>query len=465
MADRGTQNVQRLNGTVAAIEDLQRTSEKHQASSSKVILVLWEAVKALQEELKITTARLVFVESVINIEEENRVEGDGDEGAEAARGSTGTGEASADPVQASINAATQQSRELVDGKIVKDVVNATYMHLLGISALAKKNIPGYPQANEEWPTDAATGRRLLRFKWNVSVKDPVNAVGIATVKDTIRASGAERDRDCAPYLPKILDAHLLDRIATKFHYMAKQHKNYQTHDAPSNSVGDGGEGGHGDDDGFGGEREEQREGSDGEGEVVRMQGAGRRARAVAVAAQRQRKAKGTEWGDPKYAAAFVVNAQSDNEDEYKDGERPAGTPIRFRRRRPGWRSALLQRLYQEVDARKDPAPDQARMMVERVLGADLEKIKPPKAQLKYRVRAWMVKDEILQANPDWMESRRVARNGKLWGDEEDPVEDLRLRTPVLPRLLIVTDVGQTPLFAAHSPPLDAHLPFSDHFLS
>ncbi|EJF60224.1 hypothetical protein DICSQDRAFT_63569 [Dichomitus squalens LYAD-421 SS1] len=29
----------------------------------------------------------------------------------------------------------------------------------------------------------------------------------------------------------------------------------------------------------------------------------------------------------------------------------------------------------------------------------------------------------------------------------------------------VTDAGQTPLFAAHSPPLDAHLPFLDHFLS
>ncbi|TBU55427.1 hypothetical protein BD310DRAFT_684247 [Dichomitus squalens] len=32
-------------------------------------------------------------------------------------------------------------------------------------------------------------------------------------------------------------------------------------------------------------------------------------------------------------------------------------------------------------------------------------------------------------------------------------------------MIRVTDVGQTPLFAAHSLPFDAHLPFPDRFLS
>ncbi|EJF66371.1 hypothetical protein DICSQDRAFT_34653, partial [Dichomitus squalens LYAD-421 SS1] len=80
-------------------------------------------------------------------------------------------------------------------------------------------------------------------------------------------------------------------------------------------------------------------------------------------------------------------------------------------------------LYDEVDARPDPSPDQAQLMKERVLGTDLEKVKPPKARLKNRVRAWMVKADVLEANPNWMESGRVARNGTLWGEEEDPVEE------------------------------------------
>ncbi|EJF55784.1 hypothetical protein DICSQDRAFT_175537 [Dichomitus squalens LYAD-421 SS1] len=51
----------------------------------------------------------------------------------------------------------------------------------------------------------------------------------------------------------------------------------------------------------------------------------------------------------------------------------------------------------------------------------------------------------------------------------DPSTDKRASTEAAPSRRTVyhtvMDVGQTPLFAAHSPPLDAHLPFSDHFLS
>ncbi|TBU42320.1 hypothetical protein BD309DRAFT_192463 [Dichomitus squalens] len=409
------QHMQRLNGAIARLEDLGTVFETFQSNATKALRVLREEVKELREELKITNGRVGFVESLIDIEEE------GENEVEEGEGVAGEvlGEVLLDPVQESINA-NQQSKELADGKAIKDVVNETYQLLLGIPKLYKKYLPAYPDGEEEWPTDSATGHRLLRFNWYAIAKDPVNAVSIKAIVDAIRATGAERVQGCAPFLPHVLDAHLLERITTKFYYLAKQYKAYHAHDSQTYHAGNG-EGRNGEDDIFGGEREDLEEGSEGEG--ARMEGALRRARAATVAAQRERKARGTPWDDAKYAAAFLVNAQSDNEDEYKEGERPPGAPIRYKRRRPGWRSTLLQQLYDEVDARPDPTPDKARMMVERVMGTDLERIKPPKALLKNRVRAWMVKDDVLERNRDWLEGRRVARDGKLWGEEDDPVED------------------------------------------
>ncbi|TBU36141.1 hypothetical protein BD309DRAFT_1024604 [Dichomitus squalens] len=55
------------------------------------------------------------------------------------------------------------------------------------------------------------------------------------------------------------------------------------------------------------------------------------------------------------------------------------------------------------------------------------------------------------------------------GKQEQPVRlnssPSQLNLPTLPFMPFVTDVGQTPLFAAHSLPFDAHLPCSDYFLS
>ena len=63
-------------------------------------------------------------------------------------------------------------------------------------------------------------------------------------------------------------------------------------------------------------------------------------------------------------------------------------------------------------------------MTERIEGPAVEDAKPVQAQkLKYRIRAWMVKDEVLEAHPDWYEAKRVAKNGVLWGDDEDSVEE------------------------------------------
>ncbi|KAI0370387.1 hypothetical protein BV20DRAFT_944167, partial [Pilatotrama ljubarskyi] len=124
--------------------------------------------------------------------------------------------------------------------------------------------------------------------------------------------------------------------------------------------------------------------------------------------------------DPKYAAAFTINAMSDDEDD------PAPTPgeaQRYISRRPWYRSDELQSLFEAVDRLPDPDPDLAKKMTTRVPGEEKQKVEPARARtLKTRLRAWMIKHEAMTANPHWMTSGRVASSGKAWGDAEDPVD-------------------------------------------
>lgn len=58
--------------------------------------------------------------------------------------------------------------------------------------------------------------------------------------------------------------------------------------------------------------------------------------------QRERKRELTEFKDPKYDAAFTINAMSDYED---DPERIAGEPTCYIARAPEWRSTLVSKTW------------------------------------------------------------------------------------------------------------------------
>lgn len=48
---------------------------------------------------------------------------------------------------------------------------------------------------------------------------------------------------------------------------------------------------------------------------------------------------------------------------------------------------------------------------------------PPRFSIEKRTPAWLVNANDLAANPEWLESKKVAPNGKLWGDLDDPVSE------------------------------------------
>ena len=62
--------------------------------------------------------------------------------------------------------------------------------------------------------------------------------------------------------------------------------------------------------------------------------------------------------------------------------------------------------------------DKGRAMIGRERGPVLS-VPPPKTkELKYRVHTWMVKKTLLETNPEWLSSGRVAFSGVAWGEVE-----------------------------------------------
>jgi hypothetical protein len=63
-------------------------------------------------------------------------------------------------------------------------------------------------------------------------------------------------------------------------------------------------------------------------------------------------------------------------------------------------------------------------MIVRERGPELEGPAAKTKELKHRVRTWMAKKELLDANPQWMSSGHVALSGATWGEEE-PADSVR----------------------------------------
>ena len=61
--------------------------------------------------------------------------------------------------------------------------------------------------------------------------------------------------------------------------------------------------------------------------------------------------------------------------------------------------------------------DKGCAMIPRERGPDIGLPPPKTKELKYRVRTWMVEKSLLEKNPQWLTSGRVAWSGPTWGEE------------------------------------------------
>ena len=71
----------------------------------------------------------------------------------------------------------------------------------------------------------------------------------------------------------------------------------------------------------------------------------------------------------------------------------------------------------------DPQPDKAKAMTTRLCGASLLGTEPPKLKkLNNKIHMWQICSDLLEKNPHWVSTGRIATNGVAWGDEADPVD-------------------------------------------
>ena len=84
------------------------------------------------------------------------------------------------------------------------------MTFMGVTSLDAKNLIGFPHGIT--PPKDAMGNELLHFDWKQNVKYMVNSGGIMRVLEYIRSNGAGNHPPAAPFLPKILDLHLREKV-------------------------------------------------------------------------------------------------------------------------------------------------------------------------------------------------------------------------------------------------------------
>ncbi|KIK81498.1 hypothetical protein PAXRUDRAFT_155989, partial [Paxillus rubicundulus Ve08.2h10] len=159
--------------------------------------------------------------------------------------------------------------------------------------------------------------------------------------------------------------------------------------------------------------------------------------------------------DTKYNSGFIANAMSDDDLDPEQDMTKSTVYISFR---PSYRSDEAQEMYNVIDAVPDPNPDLAAKAATRRRPTDTTATKqmiPPNAKtIDNTLRAWQVKASVLEANPHWMTTGRVLKNGVLWGDPEDPQPNDKKRKLVLskkplskrPRVEIdLVEEGKAPL--------------------
>ncbi|CAL1697094.1 unnamed protein product [Somion occarium] len=338
-----------------------------------------------------------------------------------------------------------KSKEAAKSKPMKDCVNHILAHLMG-TKLDKKSLPPYPsnpdETSEAWPKDAATNKPYMCFNWAEARDAPVNRKNIDVDLATVQTQGVTFDPLVATDLANITDHDLRTRINGKFDRMrgkfnrcpdaqTRQSRKRRAHEvagvasteegAPSTNpevgAGDGDE--HGNSEPGNTTNIEQAEPGTWN-EAIRR--AARNSRVQFILDQRLRKRPfAGQYTDPKYDAAFTLTAMSENED---DPTPEPGCPKQYVLRAPDWRSEELRTLYTTIDGIANPNPDKVKSATNRIRGTEITDAVPPKTKsVKIRVREWMVKPELIEKHPEWLTSRRVANNGKLWGEETDPEEE------------------------------------------
>ncbi|GBE83135.1 hypothetical protein SCP_0501820 [Sparassis crispa] len=364
-------NIAKLNAAIEEIENLKTSLSAYKEKTQKIVQVLHGENQVLKGELLVIRQRVEYLEEQLGI---------------AVEGGDNSGPSSAQEVDAMAGEVEQPADEMDED-----------------------------EKKLELSRDAAESKPIKH-----SASQKTNAMGLRKVLETVRALGAQWVPTCKKFLEDILDTDLETQIRSKYDYMAYEWGEINKI-AESNDDLQAAE-----DDGFG--EQAVKGGGEDEGQVLpvatkdtrqsRPRGA-QNSRVSSKLKARQRKRAHSTYTDAKFDSAFITNTMSDDEDD--PDAIPGEGMKKWISRAPDYRSDIVKQLYQDIDAIADLEPDKAKAATTRIRGAEKKDSVPPKAKnFKSQIRAWQVKQELLDVNEHWFTSGRVAKSGMAWGDPEDP---------------------------------------------
>ncbi|KAF7979472.1 hypothetical protein HWV62_42295 [Athelia sp. TMB] len=418
----------KLNGVVKGLEDLKTEFGEYKAKSRSVVEFLRLQNAELREQIEDAEDKIEWLAGSLGVEHalstscERDAQPEDDQGRQEDQGDeVGSADEGLGDNDGAVSAAqVKKSLEWKDAKVIRDVINASMKVHLGVKKLVPKDLPSYPagfdRQNDAWPSDE-TGAKLTRFDCKQKFEHATNQEAYREIMQHVKHNGPTLFPAAAEGLREILEGDLADRVEQRVKYMLKgaaaAAREAGTNHVRARAQTVNGEDGQDEDED--GEKEEEEQ--SGKGALKRSQ---KNARVASKLEQRERKREGSAYTDEKYNSAFTLTAMSDNDDDPAPED---GRAKRYISHAPDFRSAMVQTLYDEIDRRHDPNPDKAKIMTDRVRGDVLVNSEPPKAKkLAMKIRVWQVADEKLKANPHWLSNGRIAENGVLWGDEEDPVD-------------------------------------------
>ncbi|KAF8147205.1 hypothetical protein B0H34DRAFT_735334 [Crassisporium funariophilum] len=292
------------------------------------------------------------------------------------------------------------SEEDEDERKVKEVVEAgeqskryaatnAFKQAMGCPTLKGKDLPPYPEIEEEWPLRPSDSTKMTRFCWDRPFNNKDNWKNILKISAEILQNGAQALPEAAKAITKVSEKDRIEKVRKKFTTLAQA---YKTKIKKETVVVVSDE-------------------SDGDADEVCL------CKCEALPTDHRLRSK-------QYDTAMVATLMSDDKDAYDDLGKEI--PHRFVSRPPAYRSQALETFYRDLDKEKDPQPGDR--YLERVVG-ETKDTPPPASSSKFKnkARRWMVSTVWLAKDGNGKyNDGQIIDSGILWGDAKDPEDVQRL---------------------------------------
>ncbi|KAF9002712.1 hypothetical protein BDQ17DRAFT_1356705 [Cyathus striatus] len=315
-------NSVRLTKLIDSFTTLQQAFEDYKEKADKKIYILATLLEKETARTNELEERIKFLEEDLGVEldeqdplkegEDVNNEGEQERGAED--GSNGVNNTNMEGRDIEMDDEARRENEAAlraeqvkvhtHSKPLKNLLEISLLHLMGLSTLVPRHMPTYPYMMD-WPKDPLTQKPLLRFDWDKKFDAKVNADGVKDVLTYMRTYGVTKVPLVKAALEYLTDEELQERLLDRLQYIAREKRKADQDSLDEEDSG-----------------------------IAR---ATHNSRAKAVLDSRIRKRANSQYKDSKYDSAFILNAMSDYEDDPQQDDKK---PTVYLRCPPDYRSDL-----------------------------------------------------------------------------------------------------------------------------